>query len=145
MNDIRKRRSGAAMVEFALVVSLLMILTMGTIQYGIILNKIISLSHVSREGGRYAAVRALKPNIDSDIKGYIIAVGHQKGLDIADGNISFDPAENTAANPARRRQYGPLVITITYNLDKHLFLPTTFLGMTIFNGTRTETTQMVME
>jgi Flp pilus assembly protein TadG len=139
------RRRGATMVEFALVITLLLVLSLGLIQYGVLMNKAIALSHVSREGGRYAAVRATQPNIDKDIKQYIVDVGNQNGLSIEPANIQLSPAENTTANPTRRRQYASLTITLTYNMSRHLFLPATFFGAKMFDGTRTETTQMVIE
>jgi Flp pilus assembly protein TadG len=140
-----RRRRGATMVEFALVISLLLALTLGMVQYGILMNKAIALSHVSREGGRYAAVRAMQPNIDTDIKNYIVAVGNQNGLAIDTGSITISPPQNTAANPTSRRQYAPLVITLTYNMKRHMFLPSSFFGINFINSTRTETTQMVIE
>ncbi len=139
------RKRGATMVEFALVISLLLVLTLGLVQYGIIMNKAISLSHVSREGGRYAAVRATQPDIDDNIKQYIIDVGNQNGLRISKGDITFTPAQNSAANPTNRRQYSPLTITLTYNMGQHLFLPSKFFGAQMFGGIRTAKTQMVIE
>lgn len=119
------------MVEFALIISLLLVLSLGLVQYGILMNKAIALSHVSREGGRYAAVRATQPDIDKDIKKYMIDVGRQNGLTIAATDITVSPAQNTAAKPTNRTQYAPLTITLTYNMGRHLFLPATFLRQNI--------------
>jgi hypothetical protein len=138
-------RRGATIIEFALIFALLMVLTLGLIQYGVILNTTLALSHVSREGGRYAAVRALQNDVDDDIKRYIISVGQQKGDILTSSDITLSPPQNTAANPTSRRQYAPLTITITYDMKNKLFLPTTFFGVRFFDGKRIEETQMVME
>jgi len=144
---LRKRalRRGTTLIEFALIFTMLLGLTLGTVQYGIILNKVISLSHVSREGGRYAAVNALTPNIDANIKQYIVDVGKLKGVAIEPSKITFKPPQNTDSTSTNRRQYQPLEVKITYEMKPHMFLPATFFGIPIYNGTRVEETQMVME
>lgn len=51
---------GAAVVEFALVVPLLMAILLGTVTAGIAFNQKLQLSHATREGARYAA--SIPPN-----------------------------------------------------------------------------------
>lgn len=51
-----KRRRGAALVEFAIVVPLLMLLLMGIMEFGMILHDYLSISQGAREGVREAAV-----------------------------------------------------------------------------------------
>lgn len=46
------------MVETALVIFTLLTMTLGLIQYGLVYNAVLSLNNLSREGARYAAVRA---------------------------------------------------------------------------------------
>lgn len=46
---------GAALVEFALVLPILMILLIGTVTTGLALNSTISLNNAAREGGRFGA------------------------------------------------------------------------------------------
>jgi len=52
------RRRGATMVETALVIFTLLSLTLGLVQYGLVYNAVLSLNNLSREGARFAAVRA---------------------------------------------------------------------------------------
>ncbi len=49
-------QSGAAAVEFALVVPILFLLVFGIIEFGFIFNRWISVTHASREGARLLAV-----------------------------------------------------------------------------------------
>jgi hypothetical protein len=51
-----KNRRGAALVEFAIVVPLLMLLLMGIMEFGMILHDYLSISQGAREGVREAAV-----------------------------------------------------------------------------------------
>src|SRR5262245_20029861 len=50
------KRRGAALVEFAIVVPLLMLLLMGIMEFGMILHDYLSISQGAREGVREAAV-----------------------------------------------------------------------------------------
>ena len=52
-----KRDDGAAAVEFAIVVSLLVILIFGIIEYGIMFWQVQNLRSATREAARVAAVR----------------------------------------------------------------------------------------
>jgi Flp pilus assembly protein TadG len=52
-----EREEGAAAVEFALIVVLLMILVFGIIEFGVAYSKVNVYTGAAREGARYAAVR----------------------------------------------------------------------------------------
>lgn len=51
--------TGAVMVEFALVLPLLMMITLGVITGGMVLNRQMSVSHASREAARYGSTLAI--------------------------------------------------------------------------------------
>ena len=51
-----KNEKGAAAVEFALILPILVIIVFGIFQFGIAFNNWISLTHAAREGARLAAV-----------------------------------------------------------------------------------------
>jgi len=51
-----RRDDGAALVEFALVLSLLVMITFGIIEFGRAYNAQISLTHATREGVRVLAI-----------------------------------------------------------------------------------------
>lgn len=52
----REKSRGAAVVEFALVMPLLMMLVFGTIQFGLLFNRQQALHAAAREGARVAAL-----------------------------------------------------------------------------------------
>lgn len=51
-----RNEKGAAVVEFALILPILVIIVFGIFQFGIAFNNWISLTHAAREGARLAAV-----------------------------------------------------------------------------------------
>ncbi|CAA9510672.1 MAG: hypothetical protein AVDCRST_MAG67-2704 [uncultured Solirubrobacteraceae bacterium] len=51
-----KREDGAVLVEFALVLPLLLLVVLGTMQFGIFLNAKINETHLASSAARYAAV-----------------------------------------------------------------------------------------
>ena len=52
------RRRGATLVEAAVVVPVLLLLTLGLVQFGLVYNAMLTLNNLAREGARYASVRA---------------------------------------------------------------------------------------
>ncbi len=55
-NKRRDREHGAAAVEFAIVLPLLVVILFGTIAFGIALSRVEAYISAAREGARYAAV-----------------------------------------------------------------------------------------
>lgn len=135
-------------MEFALLLPILLILSMLIVQYGILLSARLSLYHVSRNVGRFAAVRALNPNSNQEIRDYAKNMGRSFRLTLTDANITFhkyesnyDPnpaltppvsVENTLLVTTNRSQQTPLIVRIKYNTNQKLFLPSTFFGVKVF-------------
>jgi Flp pilus assembly protein TadG len=64
MNAMRRRlhnESGAAAVEFALILPILLLFVMGIIEFGFIFNRWITVTHAAREGVRVAVVGGVDP------------------------------------------------------------------------------------
>lgn len=55
-HNIKKRENGQAMVEFAIVVPVLLMLVLGIIQFGILFNHYLTVTDAVRAGARQAAV-----------------------------------------------------------------------------------------
>jgi len=55
---------GAAMVEFAMILPLLVLLTFGIIEFGVAFNASSSVSQASRAGGRTAAIFSTDPQLE---------------------------------------------------------------------------------
>jgi Flp pilus assembly protein TadG len=133
----RSQRRGATLIEFALVVTLLLVLSLLLVQYGVIMNTTVTLSHLSREGARYAAVH---PTTDAAIRSYIQTA--TPGLiKYSDLTITITPTEGSSS----RTSGNPITVTITYNMQKKLFLPSTFFGIPIFSPTYTTKATMLIE
>lgn len=64
-----KKENGAAIVEFALLLPVLVIIVFGIIYFGPVFNNYIAIDHAARDGARLLAVKAKfdeSGNIDSD-------------------------------------------------------------------------------
>lgn len=79
------RDRGAALVEMALVLPLLLMLLLGIVSAGIAYNHQLSLTHAAREGGRFAATLPVK-NFTT-MGGWLDAVA-QRTLDDAVGTLA---------------------------------------------------------
>lgn len=133
----RDRLRGSTLIEFALVVTLLLVLSLLIVQYGVIMNTTVTLSHLSREGARYAAVH---PATDAAIRSYI--QNATPGLiKYSDMTITITPAEGSSS----RVSGNPITVTIAYNMQKKLFLPSTFFGIPIFRPNYSTKATMLIE
>ena len=59
---IGRRQEGQALVEFAIVTPVLLLLILGIVQFGILFNNYITLTDAVRAGARQAAVSRTLPN-----------------------------------------------------------------------------------
>lgn len=108
------RESGAAMVEFALVLSLLMLLVLGIIDFGRAFNMQIALTQAAREGVRVLSL-AGGTLADADLRTRQAAFPHDDGgLAV---NLAGCPSTVTGTTP-------PAVVTVS-----HAFQFTGFLGL----------------
>lgn len=139
----RSKRRGAAMVEMAFVVAILLALTLGLIQWGLIMNASIALTNLSREGARYAAVhwksKEGEKSSDELIRGYVEAHADANGIKSSDVTIAISP------NEAARKTGDAIAVTVTYDMSKKLFLPAEFFDVTFFNRTFKAEGSMMME
>lgn len=108
MNFWRSER-GAAAVEFALVVPLLLALLLGTIEFGRAYNIQISLTHAARETARYMAIH---DNGAASAATWTAASasGRNAAPALVGGDMVF------AAAPAKCASDSMLKVTITYPL-----------------------------
>lgn len=107
MTSARQRSSrGATMVETALVLTILLMLVLGTIELGRAVWTFNTLAFATRQGIRYAVVRGtVTPATDEQIKSVIAA--NAVGVKAADLNVT------TSWTPNRER--GSLVeVRVTY-------------------------------
>lgn len=135
-----RNEGGQAMVEFAVVLPILLVLVFGIIQFGITFNHYLTLTDAVRAGARQAAVSRLVPNP--------AAVAEARVRSAASGSLS--DASLPAALPVTVTPYDPLTgqatfvqggdvtVTARYRYDINL------LGFVVKSGWLTsETTERV--
>lgn len=144
MRQTKNRKSdhrGQALVEFALVLPVLIVLAVLVVQYGIIYRTAAELTNLSREGARFAATSPAtnQPILDR------IALVTPSDLNPSDITTTITPAPG---DPARASgSGGNITVTISYNMSNKLFmpLPSTFMGVHIFVQTYTVSSTFAVE
>lgn len=101
---IRNER-GQAMVELALVLPILLILFMGTVEFGRIFHSYLVITNASREGARLATLGSSNAEIST-------RVGlSTTGLDAAKVHITVTP------DPAQRKTGTLTTVEVRYNIS----------------------------
>lgn|SRR4051794_12795312 len=87
----RVGRRGAALVEFAIVVPLLLLLILGIMEFGVTMHDYIMVVHGAREGARKAAIG----NSISKVKAYVLEASALRDLRADMVQVTwFDPNTN---------------------------------------------------
>lgn len=113
-----KKQEGQAVAEFALLLPILVMFIVLGIQFAILLNAYLSLTHLSRAAARYATVNF---STDSTISSYVTS------------NIpgTLNPTKiATTVSPGQGTTYRTTGYTITvnvgYDMTDKMFIPSTF-------------------
>lgn len=136
----RRRRRGAALLEFALVASLFFALLLGLLQFGVYLNATNTLWNLSREGARFAVVqRNDNPNANQAIIDHISKAAPEGMLPpTVDANkLSVDIYPS---DPSSRTKGSEVKITLRYDMSDKLFVP---VGGLLNKQYQTTTSMMV--
>ncbi|HEX8463975.1 MAG TPA: TadE family protein [Abditibacterium sp.] len=139
-------KRGQTMVETALVMTFILLpLTLGLIQFGLVLNASNTMTQIAREAGRYAAVHCQEATFDStatvtlasgiapappatgaqaSLRYYLWTVTTPTGIrwDDIRNNIVVDPAPGSARTSGQ-----PISVTITYPMTRKVFVGSLFL------------------
>ena len=68
---LRKRKNdGTALVEFAFVLPIFLLILIGTLEFGIVLNDYLILQNASREGARFGVVGATQTAIEQRVRDF---------------------------------------------------------------------------
>jgi hypothetical protein len=128
--DLR-RQNGQSMVEFALVAPVLLLLVLGIVQFGIVLNNYMALTDAVRAGSRQAAVgRTAADPIGETVDRVRGAAGH---LDQSELDVTVTPSD-----PSTWQQGGDVTVEATYPYEISL------LGLVVKSGQLTsQTTERV--
>ena len=106
MVDKRARQQGAAMVELALILPVLIVLVFGIIEFGRAFNADISLTHAAREGAREYAIT------QDTMAGIAAAKGAATSLNT--GDMSFTVSACRLGDPATMRIKYPFTFSIPF-------------------------------
>lgn len=118
-----KNQRGQALVEFAIILPILLMLVMGILQFGMMLNSYLSIENASREGARAGVIGSS----DVEIENLIIAAS--PSLDSNDLTVTVTP------NEASRKSGDTLTVKVTYNYK--LIVPiisSLFNNLIVLNG-----------
>ena len=106
---IVKVKKGQALVEFAIILPILLLLVMGIFEFGMLLNSYLTIQNVSREGARLGIVGGT----DIEINNLINQIS--PNLTPTDLIVSVTPIETS------RHSGDTLTVNVTYNY--HMTVP----------------------
>lgn len=108
MKTIRKQK-GQALVEFAIILPLLMLVVLAILEFGMMLNSYMAIENASREGARIGIIGGT----DTQIRNVIIITSPSLGVN--DLTINITPVSSI------RKSGDTLVVSVKYNY--HLITP----------------------
>ena len=117
VRDVR-RQEGQAMVEFALVAPLLILILFAVIQFGVIFNDYIALTDATRVGARKAAVSRQEAKPLELIDAKVRATASDLDMDKLDVDVTVDPAWAHGADVTVKATYEvPLPVGTLLGMD----------------------------
>ena len=142
------RRNGQAIVETGFVIIGLLALSMGLLQIGIIYSASLTLTNLTREAARFAAVHGTVPM--PSLRDQVIAELRRKaqGTTINPNDLHNSSVQVIVPTPPPGQTVTgrPVRVEVNYDMRKKFFLPASFPGLSSprFSNFRT-TAQMVIE
>lgn len=108
MNKLNNEK-GQALVEFAIILPVLLLVLLGIMEFGMMINSYLTIQNASREGARLGIVGGTT----DEIKSRVAAVS--PNLNAADLNVSVSPDDGN------RNSGDTLTVTVDYNY--HTIVP----------------------
>jgi Flp pilus assembly protein TadG len=137
MDGRTERERGQALVEFALVLPLFLLLLLGIVQFGSVFRDYIALTDATRVGARQAAVaRSLLPEADRipDVEARV----RKAAVNLDQSQITIEVDPRTIAGTPGWETGGDVTVRTTYPFKVNLF------GMVFFDGTlKSRTTERI--
>jgi Flp pilus assembly protein TadG len=109
-----KREDGAAAVEFAIVLPLLMLILFGIIEFGLILYNQEVITNASREGARFGIVIGTPRPSTGQIQGVVNTYLTNSGLNVGNATVNVAGAQGASGSD--------LTVSVVYPYD-FLVLP----------------------
>lgn len=104
-----RNQKGQALVEFAIILPVILLMVMGIVQFGMMLNSYLSITNAAREGARVGIIGSTNTEIRDAITGTSPSLQPEKMI------ISITPSEST-------RNSGD-TLTVSINYDYELTVP----------------------
>jgi Flp pilus assembly protein TadG len=138
VKEIRKisNQNGAAMVEFAIVLPVLLMLIFGMIELSILLYDKAMITNASREGTRLGILYRPNPVLEEDITNTVDSYLLNNLISLGDGSANW----TTTVSGQCSYTGAPLTVTVTYPYN-FLVLPNFVQSL---SGTLTLSAQTVM-
>lgn len=102
MKSLRNQK-GQSLVEFAIILPLLLLLVMGIIEFGMMLNSYLAINNAAREGARAGIVGSRNNEIQNSI------LSTSPALDAQNLIITITPSDGS------RKSGDTLTVKVTYN------------------------------
>lgn len=117
VKHVWREEKGSALVEFALVITLFLMLLMGMVEFGRIFHALLTVENAARQGARVAAVGGT----DEQIRAAVRSVSTQVPLD--DGDIVITPESRPRFTPITVSVQGevPLIVPIISGIMQNPF------------------------
>jgi len=115
-----KNQKGQALVEFAIILPLLLLLVMGIFQFGMMINSYLTIQNITREGARAAIVGSMDSEIIHRMKQISPTLNHnQLSIDITPSQGIRRSGESLTVKVSYRY---PMTVPIISNLFSEVTL-----------------------
>jgi Flp pilus assembly pilin Flp len=117
---MKRKKHGQAIVEFALIASLLVLLMLGIFMFGQLLGWLHTLNNAVRDAARFGAV-CYDPDNDNDLNEHIVSIVQQQTANLPNASsvvvviTSYAPDGTPFANSQKRQRGGMLKVEATYD------------------------------
>lgn len=101
--EFLKKQKGQSLVEFAIILPILLLILIGILEFGMILNSYLTIHSASREGARLAIVGG------SDIEIETLITNMYPNLDVENLTVNITPVEGM------RNSGDTITVKVTYN------------------------------
>jgi Flp pilus assembly protein TadG len=119
---IIRNQKGQALVEFALILPILMLVVMAILQFGMMLNSYLTIENASREGARSGIIGSS----DDEIEQLIISTA--PNLDPSKLTVSITPKEGF------RKSGDTLTVNVSYNYELVVPIISSIVENVVLNG-----------
>jgi len=98
ISSAQRNQRGTALVEFALIIWLLVLLLVGVVDFGLVIREHQIMQNAAREGARFSGMNSIAHAIDptattNAIKGVVVDYLAQEGITIPASNVSVSQTQ----------------------------------------------------